>query len=331
VDLSRVWKAFTQVTLLTPTEIESRSLLAKMLVELAESRDILLPKSASLWDQHISNPLPNWIELVRPSANPSTSKNLQPDPKSIAWPYELRAAGQRAPGPWLDDLLAIKEFLATGGRTRPFVPIRERSLELFGDEKRLDALLKSTWFRDEILSLELLRAREVVPPLVVDRVDGAQSATYLALENLHTFDSFRRWNRTRRRYAGVVYGHGNQFSASVADFMNVSDVALPVRLEYFGDLDPAGLHIVGAARREIARLRLPISLVPADRWYRALLKYGTPVFTAVGPVDEDLREAIGWLPVELRSDVVDLFSRNKRLAQEAVGTDFLAKLGEGIG
>jgi hypothetical protein len=60
-----------------------------------------------------------------------------------------------------------------GGRAQQFVPIRERSLELFGDEKRLDALMKSAWLRDEILSWELPRAREVVSQVVVDPVDAA--------------------------------------------------------------------------------------------------------------------------------------------------------------
>jgi hypothetical protein len=50
----------------------------------------------------------------------------------------------------------VNQLLQTGGADRPVVPVRERSLELFGDE--LGALLGGALFRgDRRLTLELLR------------------------------------------------------------------------------------------------------------------------------------------------------------------------------
>jgi len=46
-----------------------------------------------------------------------------------------------------DDLL-IQRFLREGGRSAPIVPIKERSLDLFGDEKRLDALSATSLFAE---------------------------------------------------------------------------------------------------------------------------------------------------------------------------------------
>jgi len=63
----------------------------------------------------------------------------KPDLRAIPWAPELRfLAATRVFVP-LADLLKLQDFFARGGRERPSVPIKERSLETFGDEKRLDA------------------------------------------------------------------------------------------------------------------------------------------------------------------------------------------------
>src|SRR5262245_43185572 len=46
-----------------------------------------------------------------------------------------------------DDLLKLNRFLLNEPRTEQIIPIKERSLEIFGDEKRLDALLSTSLFR----------------------------------------------------------------------------------------------------------------------------------------------------------------------------------------
>jgi len=67
----------------------------------------------------------------------------------------------------------INQFLKEGGEQRPIVPVQERSIELFGDEKHLDRLLDSALFRPAERLLELLRCYQATGPAVqlVHRVE----------------------------------------------------------------------------------------------------------------------------------------------------------------
>ena len=65
----------------------------------------------------------------------------------------------------LADLLKLQEFFAHGGRAKEFIPIKERSLEIFGDEKRLDALRTTILFSEGRLTLEQLCCFAVAEPL----------------------------------------------------------------------------------------------------------------------------------------------------------------------
>ena len=54
------------------------------------------------------------------------------------------------PGVSLECLLKLQEFFADGGRDRQPVPLKERSLQIFGDEKRLDALFRGIGDTDRL-------------------------------------------------------------------------------------------------------------------------------------------------------------------------------------
>lgn len=65
-------------------------------------------------------------------------------------------------------LLGVKQLLGrAGGPPLRVVPLRERSLQLLGDEKELDSLLRGRLFGTECLSLELIGAGRFVPALSV--------------------------------------------------------------------------------------------------------------------------------------------------------------------
>ena len=54
-----------------------------------------------------------------------------------------------------DDLLKLNALLLSQPGSRPIVPIKERSLEIFDNEKRLDALLSTSLFREGRLNWEI--------------------------------------------------------------------------------------------------------------------------------------------------------------------------------
>jgi hypothetical protein len=122
---------------------EARTKLAGWLSLLAETNDIVLPKGKRLYDRSGSGDLPAWVDLVRPD---ELSEPLPVDPESFAWAPELRFACQVRDARQLQVLLRVQQFLADGGRQRQMVPAKERSVELFGKEKRLEAMKSSILF-----------------------------------------------------------------------------------------------------------------------------------------------------------------------------------------
>lgn len=253
-------------------------------------------------------------------------------PESPSLPLNLRpelAGARDLARPRADEIVtlrAVNDFLRDFDPARPRVPARERSLEIFGDEKRLDALASQRLFTTGILTFDLLRCYEVHPPFVYQRLSDAQVA--LVIENHHTYDSARRVLEREARGArgvGVVaYGAGRAFCASVS---YLGDLEPGVKFAYyFGDLDVAGLSIaISAAEAGQAAGVAPV--VPAARLYKALLgsagrRPGNPIDRAVAD------EVVGWLPAELRGEASALLVSGYWLPQEAVSLEVLDRLSD---
>lgn len=319
VALDDVWRAFRQAVPGYIADSEARIRLAALLADLEDGGQLSRPRGRKLWDHTIDPPLPSWIELnaaPRPSPPPR-------DHQQIAWPPPLAFVSTLRRVRNLDELLAIRTFLASGPDRYPTVPIRERSVEIFGDEKRLDVLSRSSLFAPGRLTLELLRCHEVAPPLVWEPGPASSPPCILVLENLHTYDSFRRWNRTAAAYRAIAYGHGSEFFATVRDLPRLLADLDATEALYFGDLDPNGLHIAAAADRWLRDQGL--DLVPATRWYSLLLDRaegrripGEP--TTAASLD------LAWLPPPLRERTRALFTAGHRGPQELVGLELLGSV-----
>ncbi|GAA4996994.1 hypothetical protein GCM10023205_82820 [Yinghuangia aomiensis] len=102
----------------------------------------------------------------------------------------------------------------------PFpVPIQDRSLELFDDEKALDGLLKTRLFTPGALSLPLLACFTPALPVVSRHVPGQGPTRVLIAENLATYSSLltdpQNQPRTKRPDLHIAWGAGNAFARSV--------------------------------------------------------------------------------------------------------------------
>lgn len=199
------------------------------------------------------------------------------------WPTALQAAAAIARR---DEEFAVLEvaadFLRRGGATRISVPIRERSLELFDDEKRLDALLGTRLFAPGALSTALLRCHPVPMPFAAQWVPGAtgspapeDTVTLLVAENHHTYASLLKATRVHAAAGGpgrhVGYGAGSQFCSAVASTTLLRPT--PTRIVYFGDLDRRGLEIPATASATARAVGLP-PVALALPLYAALLAHG---------------------------------------------------------
>jgi hypothetical protein len=82
------------------------------------------------------------------------------------------------------------------------------------------------------------------------------------------------------------------------------------------------------ARQVLRELDPPIELLPAVRWYEALLaRTACSVKSATAQtVTED---ELSWLPAEQRAATRELLDAGRRLPQELIGTDFLESVSAG--
>lgn len=274
---------------------------------------------------------PNLIKTIRiPLAAEPRLASLfgdvtEPDPSaaalaSVVWQPELAFLANARVAVAAGDLLRLNEFLAAGGRARPLVPIKERSLQVFGDEKRLDALLATALFRPDRLTLTSLRCEVVGEPLGWRR-GPKPVGPLLIVENAATWHSYCRWNERCGHFSAVVYGKGFVIAESVRFLAEIiRELGGPCPVEYFGDLDPPGVLI--PYRASVLARELGLPPIGPHLWsYRQLLELGRGQEIdyegdAVNPA------ALAWLG-ELADPVGALFAAGKRLAQERVGWEFL--------
>jgi hypothetical protein len=265
-----------------------------------------------------SPPLPRFVDL------PRSDPPAPPPGPTIAWHHRLSwvaTAGRSLSPAQLEVCGRVNRFLQAGGEDRPVVPVRERSLELFDDEKRLDAVLDGALFRiPGRLTLELLRCQPTVAPLAYERVGPGPGA--LVAENTAAFHSLVRIILEQGGVGPVglvVFGEGRHFDASAPYLGQLAPPPAPVW--YFGDLDAKGLATPQLANQRLAAAGLP-PVRPAAVLYRLLLTHGNPGLVDHPPAAAGLADLVAWLPVGLRGPAVEVLTAH-RLAQEAVGYERL--------
>ena len=221
------------------------------------------------------------------------------------------------------ELCQLNDFLKSGTNGRDIVPVKERSLQIFGDEKRLDAMLAGALFRSERLDIRAhLRCEIVGEPLPWKRgPKEAADKPIIVIENAATWHSYCRWNEERRLFSAIVYGCGNRFIDGIRYFKDVFDeLGGPRQLQYFGDLDPRGLEIPQIA--SVRAQTLGWSAIEPHTWsYRQLLILGAGKGQ---PFEGELLppKLCGWLG-ELAEPARQIIAAGQRLPQEHLSWEFL--------
>lgn len=292
------------------------ALLLERLRGLEEVGAIALPASGS-WEKFGNPPLPNWIQVTRESP-PATLV----DYAAVPWVPELGFWPELKPLS-LEAALAINDFLLRRRTTLKMVPIKERSLEIFGDEKRLDALRASggnSLFGGR-LPLSALGAFVVPSPLPYRMADAAGKPV-LVVENHNSFWSFGEWNQQAKRYAAVVYGSGTALYGSGKALEQVLHEVGGVGALYLGDLDPAGVRIPLEFNR--TRAVGGTSVTPALELYRWLLANGRRRSLEERP-ERPGYLAHEWLGAELGTDLAALWDAGWWIPQESLGFEQLTQ------
>jgi len=200
--------------------------------------------------------------------------------------------------------------------------MRERSLEIFRDEKALDRLTGTSLFSPGRLDLELLRCRRVAPRLHAESAGSGD--ILLVVENSDTFDSLLAVLRGNddHRVGLVAWGAGTGFEASVLSIARLSHLIAEVR--YFGDVDENGLRVPASAAVLAAAEGLP-PIRPATGLYDALLGVGVPQAGQRQVTPAAAADLVNWLDEDHREPVEELLLAGERLAQEAVGLAYLSQ------
>ncbi len=108
----------------------------------------------------------------------------------------------------------LNDFFRGDWASRISVPVKERSYEIFGNEKMLERVLEGQLGYEGRLTLEILRCYRV-PLVPVHRVftDGTD---VIIVENEATFDSVSRWNAEHSKFRMVIYGRGREVEKKIA-------------------------------------------------------------------------------------------------------------------
>jgi Uncharacterized protein conserved in bacteria C-term(DUF2220) len=288
--------------------------------ELEAQGAISMPAVGS-WEKVGAPPLPKWVTIARASSAPQTENlaNIPWVPELGFWP-ELRPVQ-------LPTLRVINDFLLRRRGQFLMTPIKERSLEVFGDEKRLDEMCTGDSLFGGRLHLRTLGCFRVPQPLPY-RASGASGLPVLVVENHNTYWSFGEWNQSVRRYSAIVYGEGQNFRLTGRALHQVMTEVGADRAEYFGDLDPKGVSIPFDFNKNVEPGYPTVHA--ALGLYRWLLANG---IRRTKPECKGYNADIvrDWLNDELASELEALWAAGEWLPQEALGFEQLSSIGNAVG
>ncbi|MFI5751039.1 Wadjet anti-phage system protein JetD domain-containing protein [Streptomyces sp. NPDC051644] len=292
----------------------ARSTLATLLYEIGEHGIIDLPTSRTKWDA--GRPaLPEQVRIPTAPARSSTPR------QQVSWRPELNwAYGTRLTASQTQDLFACNRWFrdtrSHPARRAP-LPLRERSYEIFRNEKRLDTLITGALFAPGRLTLEQLATYREPPPLAHRRLGNGD--TMLVVENSDTYATLRDLLKPAPGRIGyIAFGSGRAFEASVENIAELPDIH---RIVYYGDLDADGIAIPARASINGAQRGLP-PIEPAATLYRLLLAHEPTAGEIIA--GERATSLTTWLPQELQQAAHALLTKGQRLAQEATNRNELS-------
>jgi hypothetical protein len=312
IPLDGIWTLFYEQNPRLRGHPTARRELWSILGTLVESRALRLPRGGSLYDRVQEPPLPRWVELPPPL----DAERAIDRASRTAWHPNLEFVRTlpRLADEELEALLAIQRWLPKATDHEPLLTVRERSLRIFGDDKRLERLSEGRLFSNERLTFQMLRCRQVHVPFVL-RDFGTGNAA-LVIENKDTYysacearacveSSSVRW---------IIFGSGKALFKSIYSLLDWPQP--PKRLLYFGDLDRAGLEIATGVASIVATLDSLPPLACAESLYRIVIDRASA--EAIAPLTSSPHKELEWLAPNLRTAVSSLLAANGRWPQEWV-------------
>ncbi len=318
IRLSQLWSIFNATFPHLRGRTNAREELAHLLGELQEHEHLVLPRSKKSFETVAKPPLPLWIELPEPRATASLLEEAQ----RIAWHPELAFVRHlnRLTSPELESLKRLQHFLTTIDSKTPYLTVRERSLELFGDDKYLETLLGGRLVRRDSVLLELFHCLLVDVPFVY--FDTGYGEDLLIVENKDTYHSACRAAvalGAKNRFRFFIFGSGHAVLRSIYNVRSLKPSFR--RIEYFGDIDLRGLQIPFKLQHVIRRMELGKELSSATALYNELYRRAVHLSLDLDGQKATPQQASylsTFLPPALQQVVIELLLHGGRWPQEAV-------------
>ncbi|MCH9739968.1 MAG: hypothetical protein K0U38_03885 [Epsilonproteobacteria bacterium] len=301
---------------LTPDYCSNLELL-QLLEILEEKEEITLPKSKDPKHWRKGKPeLPTWINIIKVKKERSSS--------TIYWHPKLSFMYSEKNPSTVKSAKVINEYLVNRTSGAFPIAIKERSLLLFNDEKKLDSLRKGMIFQH--ITLNDIDCYLVSIP-IISTLFSNQSEKIIVIENYNTYDSFCKFNKKVNYYHEVIYGWGvNANSEDMAHAIYERwDKNHNLTISYFGDIDPAGINIAVGLGNRLKKISEDIDFEIAKKYYRYILDNGVKDTKSFKSKKIENMSLTKLLFEDMYTEINKLFEEKSRIAQERLNIEVLMK------
>ena len=315
IRLEALWTAFAAVYEDLPSGPERRKWLLAVLEELAGRGDIVLPvRHGRQWDRTSEIALPAAVSMAAPQSEDDTRTPWRQFPwhPCLQWVFQLRSLSPDH----FAFLKCVNKGLVEGWFEQPEC-FKYRSLQLTGDEKRLESLASGSLFAQGCLTLEMLGCLPESLPLATEHLSSEPSM--LVFENAAPFMLARRIaaGSAKPLFGRLAWGAGTQVLKAVCYFPMIRPTV--TEIFYVGDLDAAGMRIAA----DLQRASTSIPVRPATRFHQAMLESAACLGAEDGWATKDKQGGIAdavvsFLASELRQKVAEMIRHGRRIPEESL-------------
>ncbi|WP_267524921.1 Wadjet anti-phage system protein JetD domain-containing protein [Campylobacter sp. MG1] len=219
----------------------------------------------------------------------------------------------------LKNLEKINDFLNIE-KEREKVFLKERSYEIFKDEKFLDDKVKNGYLFNGKLHISALKCTEKPSPLVYESV--CKNKPVLVCENSNTYHTICRWNKEFMEFSAIIYGSGNIFSGA-HNYLDEIRADLGFNeIYYFGDFDYDGFFIPANTNQKRLENGL-LEIKPALFLYKVLINF-SPIKNQKNPKNIENEIIKNWIKDDKIYKVLQICLKdNTRIPQEAINYEII--------
>ena len=289
------------------------------LKELKSEKLIRFPKKEELWEKYLKWEIPKYV-TIEDKNNGYVEDAKKED---VLWcPLLSFIPNLSIRHGTVKKLKKMNETLIQKPESfKEKMTLRERSLQIFNNEKILPKLAKRQWFKKN-LSLDDLNCYKTQIPFVSVYFYDAITSYALIIENLDTFDAFCEANRiesqnednkrTKSYYKLMIFGNGLDIKEKIGMIQYYSEII--EKIYYFGDIDFEGLEIPYFLKKYIEKNFPKMDFLLAKEYYSKIVQGKRN-----NSKDKRKIKNMDWLSIfseKMREDIIELNNKRMKIPQE---------------